>query len=195
MMRTFLATTALFTALGAAAQADMARYDLDPEHTVVYFTVDHIGYAKTLGIFTELDGTFMYDAESRELGEVSVAIDAASVNTFNERRDGHVRNSDFLHVSDHPEITFVATGGTASGDTTGTVTGDLTILGVTQPVTLDVTLNKAEAYPFGHKREVLGLSMGTTIQRSAFGMDYAVANGLVGDEVTIRIETEAMKMD
>ncbi|MEO1363951.1 MAG: YceI family protein [Pseudomonadota bacterium] len=195
MMRTLIATSALLGALTTTAQADMARYELDPTHTAVYFTVDHIGYAKTLGIFTELGGGFMFDATSQELGEVAVTIEAASVNTFNEARDGHVRNADFLHVSEHPQITFVASGGTASTATSGTVTGDLTILGVTQPVTLDVTLNKAEAYPFGHKREVLGLSMSTTIQRSDFGMDYAVANGLVGDEVTINIETEAMKME
>ena len=195
MMRTLIATTAILGALTTTAQADMARYELDPTHTAIYFTVDHIGYAKTLGIFTELDGGFMYDATSQELGEVAVTIEAASVNTFNEARDGHVRNADFLHVSEHPQITFVASGGTASSATSGTVTGDLTILGVTQLVTLDVTLNKAEAYPFGHKREVLGLSMSTTIQRSDFGMDYAVANGLVGDEVTINIETEAMKVE
>lgn len=195
MMRTLIATTAILGALTKTAQADMARYELDPTHTAIYFTVDHIGYAKTLGIFTELGGGFMYDATSQELGEVAVTIEAASVNTFNEARDGHVRNADFLHISEHPQITFVASGGTASSATSGTVTGDLTILGVTQPVTLDVTLNKAEAYPFGHKREVLGLSMSTTIQRSDFGMDYAVANGLVGDEVTINIETEAMKVE
>ncbi|APX14118.1 hypothetical protein BWR18_19855 (plasmid) [Tateyamaria omphalii] len=194
-MRTTLAATAVFAALAASAQADMARYELDTEHTNVYFTIEHIGYARTLGIFTELEGAFSYDVETQELGEVAVTIDASSVNTFNDRRDGHVRNQDFLHVSDHPDITFVANGGTAESDVNGTVTGDLTILGVTQPVTLDVTLNKVAEYPFGHKREVLGLSMSTTIQRSDFGMTYGVDNGLVGDEVRINIETEAMKMD
>lgn len=195
MIRTLLASTALIVVESAAVQADMARYELDLEHTVVYFTVDHIGYSKTLGIFTELGGEFMFDADSQTLGDVSVSIDAGSVNTFNAARDGHVKNRDFLHVSEHPQITFVASGGAPSSNTAGTVTGDLTILGVTQPVTLDVTLNKAAAYPFGHQREVLGLSMSTTIQRSAFGMDYGVANGLVGDEVIINIETEAMKME
>ncbi|MBY5935593.1 YceI family protein [Tateyamaria omphalii] len=194
-MRTTLAATAVFVALAAGAQADMARYELDTEHTNVYFTIEHIGYARTLGIFTDLSGAFFYDVDTQELGEVAVTIDAKSVNTFNAARDGHVRNRDFLHVSEHPEITFVANGGTAAGDSSGTVTGDLTILGVTQPVTLDVTLNKVAEYPFGHKREVLGLSMSATIQRSDFGMTYGVDNGLVGDEVRINIETEAMKME
>lgn len=191
----FLMTTALLATLASAAQADMATYELDPEHTTVFFTVDHIGYAKTLGLFTTVDGRFNYDADTRELGEVDVTIDAASVASFNEARDAHVRKGDFLDVENHPAITFTATGGSATTDTTGTVTGDLTILGTTLPVTLDVTLNKAAPYPFGHKREVLGLSMSTSIERSAFGMTYGVENGLVGDTIAIRIETEAMKME
>lgn len=195
MMRTLLATMAFFTAFAATAQADMTRYELDPEHTAIYFTVEHVGFAKTLGIFTELEGSFMYDVDTQELGDVVVTIGAGSVKTFNEARDVHVRNRDFLHVSEHPKITFIASGGTPASDVSGTVTGDLTILGVTRPVTLDVTLNKAAVYPFGHQRQVLGLSMTATIQRSDFGMTYAVENGLVGDEVSINIETEAMRME
>lgn len=190
----FLTTTALIATLGTAAQAEMATYELDPEHTAVFFLIDHIGYAKTLGVFTTVSGRFMYDAETNELGEVNVSIDAASVESFNKARDAHVRKPDFLDVKKHPAITFTANGGTATSDTNGTVTGDLTILGTALPVTLDVTLNKSAAYPFGHKRDVLGLSMQTSIKRSDFGMTYGVDNGLVGDEVTIQIETEAMKV-
>jgi polyisoprenoid-binding protein YceI len=187
--------TAAFALAATTAHADMARYELDTTHTAVSFTVDHIGYAKTLGIFTDLSGSFMYDVDTQELEEVSVTIQAASVNTFNQARDGHVRNKDFLHVDEHPDITFVASGGTPISETSGTVTGDLTILGQTQPVTLDVTLNKVAPYPFAHKREVLGLSMTASIKRSDFGMMYAVENGFVGDVVDISIETEAMKME
>ncbi len=195
MIRTSLATAILIAAVPFGAFAEMARYELDTEHTVVYFTVDHIGYAKTLGIFTELAGSFEYDADARALGAVSVSIDAASVNTFHRARDRHVRNRDFLDVKAHPQITFTANGGTPTSATKGRVTGNLTILGQTQPVTLDVTLNKAAPYPFGHQREVLGLSLTATIDRSDFGMSYGVANGLVGDKVKISIETEAMKME
>ncbi|MEM6760330.1 MAG: YceI family protein [Pseudomonadota bacterium] len=194
MTKPFLAAT-VFASLATPGLADMARYDLDPSHTAVYFTVTHIGYSKTLGIFTDLEGGFSYDVDNRELGPVEVTIEAGSVNTFNRARDSHVKNRDFLHVSQHPEITFVANGGTARGADRGTVTGDLTILGVTRPVTLDVTLNKVADYPFGHQRETLGLSMSTSIKRSDFGMMYAVDNGLVGDEVTINIETEAIKAE
>ncbi|MEP4194787.1 MAG: YceI family protein [Aliishimia sp.] len=191
----FLVTTALIATLSTAAHAEMATYELDPTHTTVFFTVDHIGYAKTLGLFTTVTGSFKYDATSKELGDVNVSIDAASVESFNEARDAHVRKSDFLDVENHPAITFTATGGNATSDTKGTVTGDLTILGQTLPVTLDVNLNKAAAYPFGHKREVLGLSLNTSINRSEFGMTYGVSNAIVGDVVAIQIETEAMKME
>ncbi|MBO9447417.1 YceI family protein [Ruegeria sp. R14_0] len=190
-----IVTSAAFSASTVAAYADMARYELDPTHTAIYFTIDHIGYAKTLGVFTDVTGSFMYDTETQELRDVEVTIQAASVNTFNDARDGHVRNQDFLDVSTYPEITFVANGGTPSSANSGTVTGELTVLDQTLPVTLNVTLNKAAEYPFGHKREVLGLSLDTSILRSEFGMDYGVANGLVGDEVSINIETEAIKED
>ncbi|MEO0370241.1 MAG: YceI family protein, partial [Pseudomonadota bacterium] len=128
----FLAPALAAAAFATPALADKALYQLDDTHTAIYFTVDHIGYAKTLGIFTGLEGSFMYDLETQELSDVNVTIQAASVNTFHEARDGHVRNKDFLHVEDHPTITFTASEGAPEGDTNGTVTGDLTILGVTQ---------------------------------------------------------------
>jgi len=194
-MRHFALTTLIATTLAAPAFAAPAQYELDPTHTAVMFSVDHIGYAGTIGIFGEVSGTFTYDMDTQELSDVAVSISSASVNTFLEPRDAHVKKADFLDVEVHPEITFVAASGTPTSDTTGTVTGELTILGQSQPVTLDVTLNKAAAYPFGHKRMVLGLSLTGEIQRSAFGMTYGVDNGLVGDDVEIRVETEAMQMD
>ncbi len=193
-MRT-IALCSIMAMAPLAASGEIASYELDPDHTAVYFTVDHVGYAKTLGIFGTVKGSFDYDMESQELANVQVSIDAASVNTFHKARDGHVKNKDFLNVEAHPEITFVAASGNPASGTSGTVTGDLTILGVTQPVTLNVTLNKADSYPFGHKRFVLGLSIDASIERSDFGMDYAVANGLVGDTGGLAIETEAMRME
>jgi polyisoprenoid-binding protein YceI len=169
-----------------------AQYELDPAHTAVMFDVFHVGYAPVIGVFTDITGTFTYDLETQELSDVQVSINTDSVQTFNERRDGHTKNGDFLDVANHPEISFTATSGTPTDDTTGIVTGDLTILGETHPVTLDVTLNKAAAYPFGHQKFVLGLSLTGEIMRSQFGMTYAVNGDIVGDAVQVRIETEAM---
>ncbi|WP_298975087.1 YceI family protein [uncultured Roseobacter sp.] len=193
-MRLYLSTAIIAIGLGTGAIAAPVQYELDPEHTTVFFTVDHIGYAGTLGVFGSVEGTFTYDMDTQDLSDVQVSIDAKSVNTFNKARDGHVKKADFLNVRKHPKITFVASGGKAASKTSGTVTGDLTILGNTRPVTLNVKLNKAAPYPFGHKRFVLGLSMDTAIDRSDFGMSYGVANGLVGDTVYITIEAEAMQM-
>ena len=186
-----LAAAALVSVAGAAA-ASPQSYRIDPEHTSIAFKVRHIGYADIIGFFREIEGSFVYDAEAQELGAVDVSIPAASVWTNNERRDEHVRNDDFLDVDAHPTISFTATGGEVTGENAGTVTGDLTILGQTRPITLDVTLNKQAPYPFGHEKETLGISVRGKVVRSEYGMDYAVANGLVGDEVELLIEFEAI---
>ncbi|MTI44315.1 polyisoprenoid-binding protein YceI [Roseibium hamelinense] len=179
----------------APAYAAPFKYELDPAHTSVAFLVDHLGYAKTLGFFQDVSGSFVYDLETQVLSDVEITVKTASVESFNEARDNHVRNSDFLNVAEFPAMTFTADGGTPSTDTTGTVTGTLTLLGQSQPLELDVTLNKAFEYPFGHGRFTLGLSVRGTLLRSDFGMTYAVDNGFVGDNVDIIIETEAMRMN
>lgn len=185
----------VLTPVAGAASAEPARYGLDPAHTVVSFMVDHVGYSQVLGIFGEVSGGFTWDDETRELSDVEITVETASVDTFDDARDEHVQKGDFLAVADHPAMTFTADGGTPTGETTGTVTGDLTLLGQTHPLTLDVTLNKAEVYPFGHQKFTLGLSASGSLMRSDWGMDYGVANGLVGDEVAITISTEAIRQD
>ena len=148
-----------------------------------------------LGLFAEVEGGFVYDVETQELGELRVTVRTASLETMNDARDEHVRSGDFLSVEEHPEMTFTADGGTPESETTGQVSGELTLLGETRPLVLDVTLNKAEAYPFGHERFTLGLSVRGSLSRSEWGMTYGVADGLVGDEVTLLIETEAMRIE
>jgi polyisoprenoid-binding protein YceI len=196
-MQKIMMSAAALAMLGLAspAMADPERFELDPEHTTVGFTVMHLGYARTLGLFGTVEGTFTYDRDTQELSDVTVTIDTASVQTFNEARDGHVKSGDFLSAGDHPEITFTASGGEAQSETSGTVTGDLTLRGETRPVTLDVTLNKAGEYPFGHKRFVLGLSLSGEIMRSEWGMTYGVNGDIVGDAVQLIIETEGMRID
>jgi polyisoprenoid-binding protein YceI len=198
MLRTtFNALLPAIVALGLApgtAKADMATYAIDPAHVTVAFTIMHAGYAKTLGRFAEVEGSFAYNEETQELGDLSVTIQTASVQTWNEARDEHVRSDDFLAAEAHPQITFVATQATPTSDTTGTVTGDLTIRGVTQPVTLDVTKNLMADYPCCHGKETIGISATTTILRSDFGSTYALPV-FVGDEVDIILEFEAIRQD
>ena len=177
-----------------AAQSDTATYVLDPDHTTVAFTVMHAGYAKTLGRFADVQGSFAYNDETQELSEVSVTIATGSVETWHAARDKHVKSDDFLAAESHPQITFVATEAAPITATTGTVTGDLTIRGVTQPVTLEVTQNLLANYPCCHARETLGISATTTILRSNFGSTYALPV-FVGDEVDIMLEFEAIRQD
>jgi len=187
-----LAAATLAAGLPVAVAADMARYELDPEHTVVAFMVGHVGYAKVLGQFTEVSGHFMYDKDANELGEVRVSVPIRSVETFQDARDEHIASADFLWADEQPEMVFTADGGQAQTDTTGTVTGDLAFRGQSNPVTLQVTLNKVAEYPFGHGRETVGISARGTLDRSEWGMTYAIDNGLVGDTVELIIETEAL---
>ncbi len=185
-------------ALAATAlpvQAAPERYELDPEHTTVAFLIAHVGYAATLGRFTEVEGGFTYDRETQELTDLTVTVNTDSLDTDNDARDGHVKSGDFLDTGAHPTMTFTAEGGTPASADKGTVEGTLTLLGQARPLVLDVTLNKAGAYPFGHKRFVLGISGRGSVKRSDYGMTYGVANGLVGDTVSLIIETEGMRME
>lgn len=194
--KTALGVAAGFTALALplAAAADSATYTIDPDHQLVGFTIMHAGYARTFGRFGEVQGSFTYDDETQTLSDVDVSITTASVQTFHEARDNHVRSDDFLAAEAHPQITFVADSGTATSETTGTVTGDLTIRGVTQPVTLQVTKNLMADYPCCHRKETIGISATTTILRSDFGSTYALPV-FVGDEVEIMLEFEAIRQD
>ncbi|WP_102108760.1 YceI family protein [Oceaniglobus roseus] len=196
MKRHLAAPLCLAAALAAPlpAAAEPARYALDPEHMVVAFTVMHAGYAKVLGRFADVEGGFTYDPETKTLSDVSVKIDAASVDTFNAARDEHVRSADFLDAGANPDITFTADGGTPTSDTTGTVEGELTIRGVSRPVTLEVTLNQLADYPCCHGKETIGASARTTINRSDFGSTYALPV-FVGDAVEIMLEFEAIRQD
>lgn len=152
------------------AMAEPARYELDPEHTTVAFLVDHVGYVATLGLFSDVEGLFVYDAETQELADLRVTVRTESLETMNDARDEHVRSGDFLAVDDYPEMTFTAAGGTSESESTGQVSGELTLLGESRPLVLDVTLNKDEAYPFGHGRFTLGLFVRGSLSRSDWGM-------------------------
>lgn len=183
----------LFSALAMTASAEPRKFVIDPDHFSVGFLIEHVEYNDILGMFLEGEGEFVYDEENRELVSGEVVIQSKSVFSNHEKRDEHLRKDDFLAAQEHPEITFKVTGFQTTGDDTGNVTGDLTLLGKTRPVTLDVTLNKAADYPFGHKEYVLGASARTTIKRSEWGMTYGVDDNLVGDEVELILEFEAIR--
>lgn len=188
-----ISTAFTLLALVFSAHAAPQRYSIDPVHTTVAFLVDHVGFAKTLGIFTEMSGSLSFDPDTNTVSSLLITVATASVNSANEARDKHVRNKDFLNVSEYPEMTFLAESATIDQAGAGEITGELTLLGKTLPLTLTVQLNKSDVYPFGHKRFTLGVSAQGALNRSDYGMDYGVANALVGDAVQLIIETEAIQ--
>lgn len=136
-----LATAWLLAA--APSQAEPAQFVLDPEHTSITFFVHHLGFADLAGMFLESEGSFTFDEEARELSDLRVVIMTESVFTNHERRDQHLRSADFLNAAEFPEMVFEGRSAEPLTEATARVTGDLTLLGVTRPVTLDVTFNKA----------------------------------------------------
>lgn len=175
------------------AVAEPRTYKIDAEHFSIGFLVEHIGYADTLGMFLEGQGEFVYDEQTRELHSGTVEISPHSVFTHHEARDNHLRSDDFLNTRDYPMITFEATRFEAHSSREGTLEGDLSLLGKVRPVSLEVTLNKADTYPFGHGQHTLGVSARTRLLRSEWGMTYGVDNGMVGDEVELILEFEAIR--
>jgi polyisoprenoid-binding protein YceI len=167
-------------------------WSIDPSHSEVGFTVRHLGISKTRGRF----GTFAGDivvAERPEDSRVSVTIDPNSVDTKDAGRDEHLRSADFFSVTEHPEWTFVTTAVTPAGGR-WSVTGDLTIAGVTRSVVLDTEVTGVVTDPWGNDR--VGFVASTEVNREDFGLTWnaALETGgvLVGKKVKIDLEVEAV---
>jgi polyisoprenoid-binding protein YceI len=193
------AAVALFALafIAGPARAAPERYQLDPEHTSVGFLVDHVGYAKVLGLFRTVSGSYRFDEQTGALTDLRIEIDAASVYTAHDKRDEHLRGRDFLDAKRHPKLVYTATSARRTGERTWVVDGQLELLGQRRPVTLNVTWNKSAPYPLPlaplQRSVVMGVSARGSFRRSAFGMDYAVENGWVGDEVALIVEFEARR--
>ena len=177
----------------ADSRAEPAEFVLDPTHTYITFFVSHLGFSDLAGMFLTSEGSFTYDEEAKELTSAKITVDTDSVFTNHDERDKHLKSADFLNTGEFPEMTFVATKAEKSSDTEGTITGDLTLLGVTKPITLDATLNKAGAYPFGDGHYAIGIDATATIKRSEFGMSYGVDGGIVGDEIKLVLGFEGIR--
>jgi polyisoprenoid-binding protein YceI len=176
-----------------SALAEAAPYELDPAHTVVAFLVEHIGFARVLGSFNQVEGSFIFDEATGTLSDVRVSVGTASVASHHEERDEHLRSDEFLDSDEHPEMTFAANDARAVGDRQFEIVGDLSLLGITRPLTLNATWNKSGDYPIGRNAYAIGVSARGVLRREDFGMDYAVDNGWVGNEVEILIEFEALR--
>jgi polyisoprenoid-binding protein YceI len=167
-------------------------WEIDPVHSNVSFVVRHLMVSKVRGTFGTFSGTIEV-ADAPELSKVVGTVDAASIDTGEPNRDAHIRSADFLDVANYPTITFTASGPVKKGDSRFTLTGDLTIRGVTKPVTLDGEYLGVIAHPQMGTR--LGLSASGEINKDDFGVSYNAAleaGGFVlGKTIRIEVEVEA----
>lgn len=168
---------------------------IDASHSMITFSVRHMMISKVRGRFSRFDGTVNFDEQNPINSSVHVTIDAASIDTRDERRDGHLMSPDFLDVANYPTITFASKRIEVIDDSHGRIIGDLTIRGVTREVTLEVEYNGQSKSPWGMISA--GFSASTKINRKDWGLTWNVAletgGVLVGEEVTIEIEIEIVK--
>jgi polyisoprenoid-binding protein YceI len=193
--RAALVLGALLVLPATRARAQAVRYEIDPAHFAVGFLVDHIGYAKVLGMFRAARGSYRFDEATATLSDVRIEIDSASVFSNDRKRDEHLTGPDFLNAGQYPRMVFTAGGAKRLGERDFEIEGQLELLGRKQPLTLKARWNKSAESPIGGLRKpyVMGVSARGSFKRSAYGMNYAVANGWVGDEVELILEFEAVR--
>jgi polyisoprenoid-binding protein YceI len=172
-------------------------YAIDPSHSRIGFVARHAMVTKVRGSFNEFEGTGYFDADHPANSHLELVIKAASIDTRNADRDGHLRSNDFFAMDEYPEITFRSTLIEQAGEAEYRVTGDLTIKGLTKPVTVDFDYTGAAVDPFGNQR--IGLEGTTTINRKDWGVNWnaALETGgvLVSEKVTLEFEVSAVRTD
>lgn len=189
-MTRYIAALLLALILASPAQAAPETYGYDPLHTQVLFSVGHMGFTESHGRFLKFKGTFDLDEQRPEDSSANITIDAASVDLGDATWNEHVRDK-FLEPAKYPEISFKSTKVTRTGEKTADLTGDLTLHGVTKPVTLHVTLNKIGQHPMLQDRKDAGFTLKGTLRRSDFGINAYIP--MVADEVNIIIEADGQR--
>ena len=194
-LRTALLAAALAMPMPALAQvsqdpslAPAGEYTIDKAHTRIQWRLSHLGTSWYNGWFKTFDARLNFDPAAPEKSTLEATIDTTSVTTLDPKFDEEIASAKFLDASSTPKITFKATGLTKTGAGTGTMTGDLTLHGVTKPVTFDVTFVGGMQSPMKNAY-VIGFSATTTFKRSEFGIKEYLDFGL-GDEVTVTVDTE-----
>ena len=178
-----------FSVLADLSNVPSAKYTLDNTHGYITFTYSHLGFSNPRVGFNSFDTVLELDSRNPANSTVEVTIDASSIDSRVAEFNDHLKSSDFFNTAEYPTITFKSTKVEATGANTFDVTGDLTILGTTRPVTLATTINKAANHPM---RDVptVGVSASGTLLRSAWGLGAYVP--AVSDEVELSIEVELL---
>ncbi len=184
-------TLAILLAAGMplAAQAAADSYSIDPAHTYPHFTINHLGFSTMHGRFDSTSGKVTLDRAAKK-GSVDIAIDSASVSTGFAKRDEHLKSADFFNAAEFPKITYKSDAIKFKGDAPASVEGNLTLNGVTKPVTLTITEFKCDTNPMSKKYEC-GAGAVAQIKRSDFGMKTFLP--AIGDDIKLEFEIEAVK--
>ena len=171
-------------------------FQIDQSHSEIQFSARHMMVSKVRGVFEKWDGTIALDPANPANTTVDITIDAASINTKDAQRDGHLRSPDFLNVEKFPSVTFKSTKVAVTADNEAKLTGDLTIAGVTKPAVLDVEYQGNAKSPWGTTS--YGFSAHTKINREDWGLTWNAAletgGWLVGKEISIDIELELIQV-
>ena len=147
MRRTLASLSMIAALLASATPGRAADYTIDPTHSHILFTIDHLGFAKIVGLFSDFSGNISFDANSAPSSKLNVTIKTDSLQTQFAPRDKDLKGADWFNVTEFPEMTYVGTEFVKKDDHTGTVTGKLTLHGVTKPVTFNVVVNKVGQNP------------------------------------------------
>ncbi len=168
-------------------------WNVDPSHSRVGFCVKYLGISNVCGEFHDFDGQFGIGEDGT--ATASGTVKAAAIDTNEGGRDGHLRSADFFDVDTYPEITFQSTSITATDEDTYEITGDLTMHGVTKPITLTADIGGSDADPYGNTR--IGLAATAELSRSDYGMKFNAVLGsgnlLISDRVKLDIDIQAVK--
>lgn len=187
-MKQLLATSLLTAGLlaGNAAYAEDYVIDTEGMHAFIQFRIQHLGYSWLYGRFNEFDGSFSYDEAKPEDAKVEVTIKTDSVDSNHAERDKHLRGADFLHVDEYPEAKFVSTAYKPNGDGSGTLEGNLTLHGVTNPIAIGVREIGAGQDPWGGFRR--GFQGNAKFKLADYGIDYNLGPASKEVEMILSIE-------
>ena len=175
---------------GSAIAAD--TYKIDPDHVWISFQIGHAGWSQAHGTFHKVSGTVTVDKADAAKSAIALNVESNSIDTNSALRDGDIKTPDFLNVAEFPAITFKSTKVEKTGDKQANITGDLSIAGVTKPVTLAATFNKEAPLPWDPKTIKIGFSATGKVSLADFGQKKALSYGL-GPDLVLAIDLEAVK--
>lgn len=175
----------------ACSQAADYVIDTKGTHAAINFKIPHLGFSWLTGRFNKFSGNFSYDPEEPEKARISLTIDTASIDSNHAERDKHLRNKDFLHAQQFPKASFVSTSYEENSDGSGSLTGNLTLRGVTKPITISVQKVGAGHDPWGGYRQ--GFSGTTKLTLKDFGINFNL--GKASREVELELYIEGIRQD